>query len=93
MYNLYDEDDTEDVEGLKEKLEDNDKTKGKMKLLRSKMENMIITRKVGWDLLFLDISFLGVFLLKFRSSYSSVKYTSLGAIANPKCCSESTMGC
>ena len=46
MYNLYDDDDVEDVEGLKEKLEDNDKTKGKMKLLRSKMENMIITRKV-----------------------------------------------
>ena len=46
MYNLYD-DDEEDVEGLKERIEDNDKTKGKMKLLRSKMENMIITKKVG----------------------------------------------
>ena len=46
MYNLYDDDEPEDVEGLKEKLEDNDKTKGKMKLLRSKMENMVITKKV-----------------------------------------------
>ena len=46
MYNLYD-DEEEDVEGLREKLEENDKTRNKMKFLRSKMENMNITKKVG----------------------------------------------
>ena len=46
MYNLYDDDD-DDESSSKETNEENLKTKEKMQLLRSKMENLTITKKVS----------------------------------------------
>lgn len=44
MYNLYDE--GEESDGSRDKGEENDKTKEKMKLLRMKMANLTIAKKV-----------------------------------------------
>jgi hypothetical protein len=45
MYNLYDEEEDEDGP-TREKVEENDKTREKMKLLKSKMENLTLQKKV-----------------------------------------------
>ncbi len=48
MYNLCDDEEDEDgVTMGKEKVEENDKTKEKMKIIRSKMENLTIGKKVA----------------------------------------------
>lgn len=46
MYNLYD-DEEEEEPAAREVSEENVKTKEKMELLRSKMENLTVTKKVG----------------------------------------------
>jgi len=46
MYNMYDEED--DAEGPnKEKLEENRRTREKLSLLKDKMDNMSISKKVS----------------------------------------------
>ncbi len=45
VYNLYDEEDDDNAAAL-DKNDENDKMKEKIKLLRSKMENMTVTKKV-----------------------------------------------
>jgi hypothetical protein len=52
MYNLYDEDEEEEIP-TKEKLEENDKMKEKLVSLRNKMETMTITKKVNSFMLFI----------------------------------------
>ena len=49
MYNLYDDDD-DDEPTTKEVVEENVKTKEKMALLRNKMENLTLTKKVSTTL-------------------------------------------
>lgn len=44
MYNMYDEEE-DDETPTKEKVEENDKTREKMKLLKTKMENLTLTKK------------------------------------------------
>jgi len=51
MYNMYDEEE-DDETPTKEKVEENDKTREKMKLLKTKMENLTLTKKVICMLLY-----------------------------------------
>ena len=46
MYNLYDDEEEEGSTG-NENLEENTRMKEKMRLLRSKMENLTVTKKVS----------------------------------------------
>ncbi len=45
VYNLFDEEDDDNVAAL-DKNDENDKMKEKIRLLRSKMENMTVAKKV-----------------------------------------------
>lgn len=68
MYNMYDEEE-DDETPTKEKVEENDKTREKMKLLKTKMENLTLTKKVIY--LYFYILHYSVYHL---ISFNSVSY-------------------
>jgi AN1-type zinc finger and ubiquitin domain-containing protein 1 len=58
LYNLYDEDDEESsVTVPQETIQENNVTMNKMKLLRSKMQSLHMSKKVGYDTALLKITY------------------------------------
>ena len=56
MYNLCDEEEEEDGGATsKDKVDENDKTKEKMKIIRTKMENLTLNKKVPAKVICLSI--------------------------------------
>ena len=65
MYNLYDDEEDDGLAG-NENIEENTRMKEKMRLLRSKMENLTVTKKVRSLHLFMTLKNILV-LQHFRS--------------------------